>query len=54
MLLCRIVAVGARAMQCYMPGTAKVNEFDNLVPPPHTVSLQLAHMHVGKAHNYLV
>ena len=52
MLLCRIVAVGARAIECYRPGTAKVNEFDNLVPHPHTVSL--AHMHVGRAHNYLV
>ena len=52
MLFCRIVAVGARAMQCYSPGTAKVNEFDNLVPQQHTVSL--AHMHVGRAHNSLV
>ena len=50
MLLPRIVAVGGRAMQCYRPGTAKVNKFDNLVPYPHTVSL--VHMHAGKAHNY--
>ena len=41
-LLCRIVAVGDRARQCYVQDTAGVNKFDNLVPQGHNVSL--AHM----------
>ena len=37
--ICRIVAVGQRAMQCYVPNSARVNNFADLVPNGHIVSV---------------
>ena len=42
--LCRIVAVGNRAFQCYVSNSAKVNHFDDLVPDAHIVSS--VHTHI--------
>ena len=37
--ICRIVAVGQHAMQCYVPNSARVNNFADLVPNGHIVSV---------------